>query len=316
MKLVPYQPGLRKEWDDFIGLSRNATFLLNRGFMDYHSDRFTDASLLLYKGKKVLAAFPASCHTDCAISHGGLTYGGFIVGNDTHACDVGVFLQLAKEHYKSLGITKIIIKPIPYIYQRYPSDDQLYWLYRQGAQRTSCSLSTAIDLSSPLPFSTLRRRKVKNAIKSSLQACCTHETSDYETYWDVLSSVLMQQHGKKPVHTLDEILRLQDLFPNNIILYVVKHPQDGRIIAGTLIFVTPQVIHAQYIASSDEGKELGALDFLFDYLIRHYARSSHRYFDFGISTEAEGQYLNEGLNFQKEGFGGRSVIYDTYTLDL
>ena len=38
------------------------------------------------------------------------------------------------------------------------------------------------------------------------------------------------------------------------------------------------------------------------------------YFDFGVSTENGGGYLNEGLIFQKEGFGARSVVYDTYEM--
>ena len=38
--------------------------------------------------------------------------------------------------------------------------------------------------------------------------------------------------------------------------------------------------------------------------------------DFGISTEHGGDYLNEGLIFQKEGFGARSVCYDCYEVAL
>ena len=37
---------------------------------------------------------------------------------------------------------------------------------------------------------------------------------------------------------------------------------------------------------------------------------------FGISTEDNGRILNDGLIFEKEGFGARSVCYDTYELDL
>ena len=59
----------------------------------------------------------------------------------------------------------------------------------------------------------------------------------------------------------------------------------------------------------------GALDLLFHQLIYdRYAQK--RYFDFGISTEHGGQMLNEGLLFQKEGFGGRAVVYDTYEMEV
>ena len=39
-------------------------------------------------------------------------------------------------------------------------------------------------------------------------------------------------------------------------------------------------------------------------------------FDFGISTENGGEFLNQGLIFEKEGFGARSVCYDVYALDI
>ena len=80
-----------------------------------------------------------------------------------------------------------------------------------------------------------------------------------------------------------------------------------------MIFDTGQVIHTQYIASTDEGKAEGALDLLFDKLINNNVYPSALYFDFGKSTENGGHYLNNNLIFQKEGFGGRGVCYDTYT---
>lgn len=37
----------KEAWNAFVDQSRNATFLLNRSYMDYHSDRFTDHSLMI-----------------------------------------------------------------------------------------------------------------------------------------------------------------------------------------------------------------------------------------------------------------------------
>jgi len=75
-------------------------------------------------------------------------------------------------------------------------------------------------------------------------------------------------------------------------------------------------LHVQYIAAAEQGRDNGALDLLFQELIQHYSHTGHRYFDFGISTEEQGRKLNEGLNFQKEGFGSRTICYDTYSVDL
>lgn len=67
----------------------------------------------------------------------------------------------------------------------------------------------------------------------------------------------------------------------------------------------------QYICSSEAGKSIGALDLLFDKLINEEFKDVP-FFDFEISTGKYGHYLNENLISQKEGFGGRGLVYETY----
>ena len=74
-----YTPALVREWDDFVGRSRNGTFLLRRGYMDYHSDRFRDCSWMAYQNGKLRAILPANIDDAGTLhSHQGLTYGGWI----------------------------------------------------------------------------------------------------------------------------------------------------------------------------------------------------------------------------------------------
>ena len=161
-----------------------------------------------------------------------------------------------------------------------------------------------------LPMQELRRRGAKKAGANNV----VYEESDaLREFWNILEGVLAGRHGCKPVHTVEEMERLKSAFPDNIRLFVAK--ADGRVVAGTLIYETEQVAHAQYIAASAEGRSVGALDGLFCYLITE-VFDGKRYFDFGISTEQGGRYLNEGLAFQKEGFGARAVVYDTYKLAI
>jgi hypothetical protein len=44
--------------------------------------------------------------------------------------------------------------------------------------------------------------------------------------------------------------------------------------------------------------------------------SSKKYFDFGISSEKNGRYLNIGLIQNKESFGARAIAYDFYEWEL
>ncbi len=102
-------------------------------------------------------------------------------------------------------------------------------------------------------------------------------------------------------------------FPNEIVLYVAKYKSE--ILAGSWVFITPAVVHTQYLAASDLGKKLGAEDLLIDWLISERFQAA-KYFDFGISTENGGSILNKGLIFEKEGFGARSVCYDAYMIKV
>lgn len=314
MRVVEYSANMNKVWNDFVAKARNATFLINRAYMDYHADRFCDCSLLVYKNKKLIALLPASLHDDTVISHGGLTYGGFLLSENCHIEDVGKAFESILEYYRGKGYKRLIVKPIPYIYQSYPCDDQLYWLFRHNASLIARGVSSTIDLSRPLPFSTLRNRKVSKAISASYTVNYSNSFTDFDEYWKVLETTLMAQHRRQPVHTLEEILLLKGRFCDEIQLVTVR-TSKGNVVAGTVLYVMNHVIHAQYIAASEEGKQNGALDLMFSRLIENF-RGKKAYFDFGISTEDSGRILNEGLAFQKEGFGARSVVYDAYCVDL
>ena len=91
--------------------------------------------------------------------------------------------------------------------------------------------------------------------------------------------------------------------------------KEDKILAGVTVFEHRTMAHVQYISASEKGKELGALDLLFDTLINYYKEVGKEYFEFGISSE-NGTFLNHGLISQKEGFGGRTVMYNQYFIDF
>jgi hypothetical protein len=128
----------------------------------------------------------------------------------------------------------------------------------------------------------------------------------------VLTPRLAARHAVKPVHSVEEITLLASRFPENIRQFSVYC--DDEIVAGTTIYETPTVAHAQYIAATDRGQKIGALDYLFAWLLDEFYRDK-RYFDFGICNEQDGRVLNHGLQDWKEGFGGRGYAHDFYEID-
>lgn len=129
----------------------------------------------------------------------------------------------------------------------------------------------------------------------------------------IIEAVLAERHEAKPVHTAEEMELLATRFPQNIKLFASY--KDGVMLAGCLIYESTNVAHAQYMANSNEGCDMGALDLIIDFLVNDYHKDKE-YFDFGISNENMGRVLNAGLIAQKEGFGARAVVHDFYQLTL
>lgn len=314
MILKPYTTLLKQDWNKFVAESKNATFLFNRDFMDYHSDRFEDCSLIFEDKGRILACLPANVDRERSqiVSHGGLTYGGVLMSEKITMVQVLEIFRLSADYFKKeYGAERWLYKPIPYIYSSYPAQEDLYALFRMGAVLESRGVSSAIQLQGRLQMSTGRLQCVKKAQKEGL---VMRESSDVLPFWNLLNNVLVSNHGVSPVHTKEELDLLISRFPERIRLFVVNN-ELGETVAGSLVFDMGKTIHTQYMAASEDGKRKGALDMLIHELVSD-VFADREYFDFGISTEGGGRYLNEGLIFQKEGFGGRAVCYDCYSVNL
>lgn len=172
------------------------------------------------------------------------------------------------------------------------------------------NISSTIVQRPKLKFTESRKSGIRKAKSQGIRIC---SCDDFVSFWQILSDNLNNKYGVAPVHTLDEILLLHSRFPQNIQLYMTYN--EDQPLGGTLLYLTKQVVHTQYISANIAGKESGALDLLFDYLINQ-KYTDYPYFDFGQSTEEMGNILNESLIFQKEGFGGRGVTYDVYEYGL
>ncbi len=310
-----YSYEMSQEWDDLVQDSDVSHFMFHRKFIEYHKDRFHDHSLLILKNNKIIGCLPANEKENCLYSHQGLSFGGLILGkkynraeNIVHILD-GILQYALDNNFHSL-----IYKCIPAIYHKRNAFADYYALRQRAILNETCDLSSTICLQNDFSFSTLRKRNVKKAEKQ--QFCIELHSDAWEAYWQVLSDRLRLRFDKKPVHTISEIQMLKDIFPENIHLACINDSQTQNVLAGVVMFLVNGVAHAQYIAVNTEYEDLGPLDLLFSKLIGYYKNMNFKYFDFGISTEAGGDFLNTGLAAFKEGFGATSTITQCLTIDL
>ena len=307
-----YSPDKASEWNLFVATSKNGTFLFDRRYMDYHADRFHDHSLLFYRGERLMAVLPAHVEGDTLYTHRGLTYGGLLMSEQLTISEAMMLFRELNDMLRSEGLKHVCYKAIPWIYHRLSAEEDLYALYHECKARiVARDYSTNIFLGANLRWERVRRRGVVRAERAGIHV---EISNDYADFWHVLADNLGTKYGVKPVHSLAEIELLHERFPQNIVLY--QAVREGQVLGGVVLYVTPQVVHAQYSSATPEGKSLGAIDAIYE-RIMHHDYKDYPYFDFGRSTEnADGSGLNETLVFQKEGFGARGLCYDIYEYDL
>lgn len=302
-------------WDNYCKKAYQATFLHTRDFISYHGDRFADQSLIIEENGKWLGLFPAALSLDEStqiISHPGITYGGILHEGLLQGGKMISAMKTVAQHYARQGCSKLIYKAVPVFYHQVPAQDDLYSLFKLGAQRVRCDISSTIDLQNRQPVNQRRKRSLKKAIKGGVLIV---EGNQYlATFWQVLEENLARKHGVKPVHTLAEITLLAKRFPKNILC--ICGVVDDVVISGVLLFITPNTSHTQYIASTETGYDVSALDAIFEYCIDTAKRSNKRWFDFGICTENGGLILNEGLYAFKSEFGGGGTVHEFFELNL
>ncbi len=315
MVIHPYDDSMDEAWDAFVRQTASGTMLHTRRFLSYHQDRFEDCSLIACDEKQqLLAVFPAALlpsDKSVVMSHPGITFGGVLVSEKCRGEAMVRLVRAICSHYAEKGIVRLLYKAVPHIYHRIPAQDDLYALFRLGAARYRCDLTATVDLKNRGRVGSRRKRGYRKARNIGVQIASGVKYA--ARIWDVLSSNLVK-HGAKPVHSLEEIVLLHGRFPEDIQFIAALY--NGQVIAGVVLFHSPMVVHAQYIASSDMGYDINALDMVFEHCIAEVTSQGVRYFDFGISNEDAGRLLNEGLYGFKSEFGAGGCVHEFYEIDL
>jgi hypothetical protein len=310
-EIVRYTADKAEEWNKFVAESKNGTFLFDRHYMDYHSDRFEDYSLMFYRDGGLYALLPANREDNILWSHRGLTYGGIIMNAESTAARIQQLFRELNDYLRADGFIKVVYKPVPHIFHRIPSEEDIYSLFSVcDAKLIDRSISSTLILQYPLKWHRDRRYGIN---KAKAHDVTVDESQDLKGFWEVLTFNLRNKYDSCPVHSLEEIELLHDRFPQQIRLFTAS--KDGKVLGGTVLYITSTVVHTQYISANLEGKQWRVIDALFDYLL-HECDWQQRYFDFGTSNEEDGRILVEPLIYQKEGFGGRGICNDWYEWTL
>ena len=295
-----YKAEYQAVWDDFITRSANGTFMHQRKYMDYHADRFTDASLMIFEGEKLKAVFPAHRVENQIIAHNGLTYSDFIFHFKLKTEHKIQIIEQSLAYLKNQGIKQVIIKDIPFVFHQIIDETNRYIYDRLKAKILKIKpFFVAIKQNTESP----NRNRIKNLKKIDASVFSMHTGIDnLPGFWEIVQENLRERYQSKPVHRLDEIKLLINNFPDKIRLFTVAH--KNITLAGAVVYIINNSIHFQYIHAKNDPLSRKAVEWLVYQIVELY--QDREYISFGTS-ESQDNNLHSGLVYWKQSFACRII---------
>ncbi len=317
--ITAYEDRFAEPWDDLIARSHGGTVMHNRRFLSYHGERFEDHSLCAWSdpGVRLAAALPLArspSDAELVVSHPGSTFGGLIeaqINPEERATLLSAFARILIDR----GFRRMIYKPAPAIFGQQVDESDLRLMLQAGSVRRS-DLWNFIRLDQPHGLSAKRRASFKAAERKGVTIRKAEDDADWQAFHAMLSDNLAGRHGTVPVHSLEEMLSLRERIAGENALWLAVGA-SGDILAGTwCLSYTAQTIHTQYIASTADGRQMGAVDYLLASLIGEATAAGASIFSFGINTQPDGFAVNRGLLKQKLRFGSGVTVHWQFDVDL
>ena len=315
-----YQPDDRSRWEKFIASAENGTIFHRQRFLSYHpADRFQSHHLFFRKKNRLLAVLPAVVRTQdgrkTIISHAGASYGGFVLRPRLGIRECHLLVESFIQYIRDQGFDRTVLTPPPLFYSASLSNAIDFALIRNGFGYLKRELTSAVPLPAAgedvfISFKSEARTATRRAIKLGVTI---EQSDDFAAFYDILRQNLRMRHNVAPTHTLEELLHLKKLFPDEIRLFCAF--RKGQPLAGVVLFIcNAQVILAFYISHRDEFQKYRPVNLLFYHIMDWGSQRGFRYLDFGTFTL--NMDPNWGLGKFKETFGARGLFRDTYVLDL
>jgi hypothetical protein len=321
LEAIPYQDGQAAEWDAFVEKSPNHTLFNLRRFLAYHApDRFRDASFwLAHKGNPV-AAVPAAMVGDRWVSHGGATYGGFVLGGRRIAYDYCRDVVAASiGHAKGLGAKSMTVTLPPSFYRAVPHDYLEAAMQFQGFRFLKRDITSACGNLHPGfldDWVNKARSATRHAMAAGLEiiACPRPSPAELDVFHRILA-INRESIGAYVTHSRADLDALYRQVPERLDLYLARH-QGVDVACGLVFRVNARVDLIFYVAHLREHQHLKPIHLLVHRMFAEAARRGVAWIDYGIST-INNKLTNDGLLLAfKENFNMQGFFRDTFTLDL
>jgi len=314
-----------KEWEDFWPHSAGGTIFHSLRFLDYHPEgRFEHLHLAFRRKGNMVGLITGAIRVEEGsrvwVSHPGASYGGpaFAPGLKYHQIEDAIRALI--EHLRKRGIARIRITPPPVIYSHYNDQPLDFALWRHGFSVSRTELTQAVPLDFIDEellldgFVNKSRTAFRKAEREGLSfRIIDHPTqAEYDRFWVILEEN-RRGLGVVPTHNREEIERLHQLVPENLMMATVE--RDGEMVAVIWNFVcNEETVLEFYMAHVADAQIYRPVPFLTYHSLLWAKAQGYKWFDFGISS-IWGDPTWGLLKF-KENFRARHFLRQSFTLDL
>lgn len=309
-----YSDEWKSRWDDFVLQSNNGTMFHLQRFLDYHDKgKFTWHHLLFFERNKIIAVLPASLMGSTLESPIGASYGSFVSGD----LDFTTALELVdafSDYCREQNVERTLLTPAPFIYQKVISQNIDFALAYRGFTFDKHYISHAIRLNDSdfvAHFQSTARRYIHKYLRE--HTLNIEISDDYESFYPILLKN-KQRHGVKPTHSLEELQRLRKIFPDNLVLFLVK--KGSKPIAGSLVFVcNQQVALCFYNMLLYEYEEHNPIHAVMYEVVKWSMDRGFQWVDIGVSQETASENpMTPAMNLIrfKEKFNARGILRSTF----
>jgi hypothetical protein len=319
MNIINYKEEWKERWDEFVKESNNGTLFHLQKFFDYHTPgKFSFNHLIFLEDNKIVAILPGSMIGNKFESPIGASYGS-IVTKDIKFDKALEIVSTLIEYGKANGINEFELTAPPVVYEDKPNQNLDFAMLWLGFKYSLHYISSAIKLDKDVDIISRFQPSVRGNIRRSFRNPDIRvEINDrYDHFYPILLNN-KAKHNVKPTHTLDELLKLKELLPEHLKLFMIYY-KDIPIGGSLMFFVNKTCALCFYNMLDYKYAKLKPIHRIMYEVVKYSTENGYSYVDIGVSqdTAAENPMTpSMSLIAHKEGFDAKTVMRNTLSIKL
>ncbi len=320
MEIIEYHPKWKEKWDKFVLESNNGTMFHLQQFFDYHTPgKFKFNHLMFVEKGEIKGVLPGSLLEGGIFeSPVGASYGSIVTPDITFK-EALEYVNTLLEYGKKNGIKEFYLTPAPMIYEKYQNQNLDFAMLWLGFKFSLHYISSAIKLDKNRDIisrfhPTIRRNVRKSLSNSDIRV----EINDrYDEFYPILLEN-KARHNVKPTHSYEDLIKLTELLPNNLKLFMVYY-KDKPIAGSSMFFANNTVAICFYNMLYYEYQHLKPIQRVMYEVVKYCTENGYSYVDIGVSQDtkaANPMTPSVSLIDFKEKFDAKTIMRNTFHIKL